>query len=183
MLEVNLPKQSDRVERSSTHTVSLELMNYTTDTATEYQQFEGDTLQSYIDEHQGDEVGVSHCSIIAINSLDEAISFLDMSDEEHEQLEVVSDHCGYSYFTKLDEALAEFENINYIRIEGADSLHQIAHKLNFELYLADELCTLLGCSAEAMEQLGSYISDDDIVHTIETEYSYTITNNSAYIII
>ena len=161
----------------------LEIINYTTDTAAQYELGDSDELQSYINDHEGDEIGVSHCNIIAINSLDEAIEFLDMNEEQHEQLTVISNHYGYSYFSSFDEALEEFENICYIRIDDADSVYQMASKLNYELYLADELCMLLGCSLEAMEQLGSYITNDDIAHTIETEYDYTIVNNTAYIIL
>jgi len=161
----------------------LEIINYTTDTATEFQQFEGEDLQSYLDAHEGEEIGVSHCSIIAINSLDEAITLLDMSDSEHEQLEVVSSHCGYSYFDTVAEALEEFENINYIRIENADSIYQTACKHDRTIGYEDDLHMILGCDANSYEQLGSYISTDDIAYVLEREYSVIFANNSAYILL
>ena len=59
----------------------LELMNYTRDTATQYESGDSDELQSYLDEHEGDEMGISHCDIIAINSLDEALELLTFEDD------------------------------------------------------------------------------------------------------
>ena len=160
----------------------LELMNYTRDTATQYETGDTDEFQSYLDDHEGDEMGISHCDIIAVNSLDEATKLLAYDENQLDILQVVAEHCGYSYFDTLDEALEEIENINYIRIDEASSVYDTAHKLDFEACYEDDLYMLLGCSSESYEQLGSYISTTDIANLLEREYTVVIATNSAFII-
>ncbi len=161
----------------------LELMNYTRDTATQYETGDSDEFQIYLDDHDGDEMGISHCSIIAINSLDEATKLLSYDEEQLDKLKVVSDVCGYNYFGTLDEALEEIENINYIQIEGATSVYDTARKLDFTIGLEDDLYTILGCDANSYEQLGSYITTDNIADLLEREYTVVIASNSAFVIL
>ncbi len=161
----------------------LELMNYTRDTATQYESGDTDEFQSYLDDHEGDEMGISQCSIIAINSLDEATKILAYDESQLDILQVVAEHCGYNYFDTLDEALEEIENIDYIRVDGASSLYDTAHKLDYGACYEDDLYMLLGCSSESYEQLGSYISTDDIANLLEREYTVVITSNSAIILL
>ena len=156
-------------------------MNYTRDTATQYET--GDDLQTYLDDHEGDEMRISHCDIISINSLDEATKLLAFDENQLDILQVVAEHCGYNYFDTLDEALEEIENINYIRVDGASSVYDTAHKLDFEACYEDDLYILLGCNSESYEQLGSYISTTDIANLLEREYSVVITSNSAFVIL
>lgn len=159
----------------------IEIMNYTTDTAHEFSHA-GD-LADYIEEHQHDEIGVSHCSTIAINSLDEAELFLSYTDEQRNQLKLVQEVHGYSYYDNLEEALEGAEAIYAVFIDGATSLHQLAHELNYTIGYEEELNTILGCSPEAYEQLGSFITDDDIAHVINTEYNYVLVDGGAFLVI
>ncbi len=159
----------------------LELTNYTTDTAHEFSH--SSDLADYREEHEGDEMAITNCDIIALNSLDMGEEFLDMTTEQHEILEVVSSHYEHSYFDTLDEALEEIKNISYIRVDGATSVYDTAHKLDYTIGHEDDLYTLLGCDSNSYEQLGSYISTDDIANLLEREYSVVITSNSAYVIL
>jgi len=159
----------------------LEITNYSTDTAREFDDSE--ELQTYLDDHEGDEIGVTHCNIISINTLDEAIEFLDMSQEEHDQLSVISQHHGYSYYSNLQMALSEFEALSYIRIDGASTLYDTAQKLNFTIGYEDDLNQILGCTAEAYEQLSRFIDNDDIAHVLNTEFDVVHTDNDTYILL
>jgi len=158
----------------------LELTNYTLDTAIEVN--DSSEYNDYLEAHEDDEIGVSHGEIISLNQCD-IEQYLDLTELELSNLQIVAEHCGYSYFNSLDEALAEIDELHFTMFDGATTLYEIAHKLNFEIGYEDELNMILGCTAEAYEQLSSYISSDDISHTIDTEFSYGFTDLGGYVLI
>lgn len=159
----------------------IEITNYTLNTAHEFE--EASSLTDYIEAHEGDEIGVSHCSIIAIYSLEDAEQFLSYSDDERARLQVISNVHGYAYYTDLDTALSEFEELHYILIEGETTTYGCARALEYEPYLEDDLYMMLGCTREAYEQLGNYIDTDAIAHVLNTEYILVHNSSNTYIIL
>ena len=161
----------------------LEIINYTTDTARQFELGEATELEDYIEAHLGDEIGVSHCNIISINTLGEAIELLAMDEDEAEKLKVVAEHHGFYYYRKLEEAIAEFDELIYFRVDGATTLYEVAHKLNYTIGYEDDLNQILGCTAESYEQLGAYITDSDIENVLNVEYGVIFAGNNAYIML
>lgn len=161
----------------------IEITNYTTDTAQEFSH--ATDLENYIEEcnEENYEIGVSHSSIIHINTLEDAVELLELSDKEHDHLQVVSEVRGSSYYSSLSEALAGIDEVSYIHIDGETTVYGCARALDYELYHEEDLYLILGCTKEAYEQLGSYISTDDIACILEQEYTVISTSNSSYIVL
>ncbi len=156
----------------------LEIINYTTNTAHEFSH--AIDLSDYREENPEHEIGLGSNSV-SLNNLDEAEAYLDLSEENKAKYELAEAICGSNYFNTIQEGLEEIKNYNFITVGEVSSIRETAYKLDHEFYLEDELYTLLGCSKEHYEVLGSYISTDDIENLLEREYDINIINNTAYI--
>lgn len=164
--------------------MNLEIINYTTN---EVHSFDDSTdLETFYSEaNEAHEIGISHSSIGYIpNERDEALDLLNLSDEEHDQIKAIGSIHGDNYFTSIHDHLKAFEELVILAtVDEATTLHQTAHELNYSVYLQDELNSILGCSQEAYEQLGRFISDDDIAYILDTEYYLIHLSNRTLIVV
>ena len=87
---------------------------------------------------------------------------------------------GDNYYNSLDDALNALDDSIGHFMDDVSTLYDVARKLDYEIGEEDRLNRVLGCSAEAYEQLGSYISTDDIEQVLDTEWSLTIINGTCY---
>lgn len=164
--------------------ISLEIINYTTDSVHSFDNAT-DLETFYSDSNDSHEIGISHSSIGYLpNDRDEALDLLNMSEDEHDKIEAIGTlHGENCYDTAHDHLKAFDELIIFATVEGATTSHQTAHELNYKIELEDELNQILGCTAEAYEQLGRFITDDDIEHILDTEYNLVHLSNSTLVVI
>ena len=162
--------------------MSLFIENYTKQNELEFD--DSTELETYLEENEGDEIGVSLCQTIAINSLEEAIIYLDIDEDKKDLIKIASECGGYSYFKTIEEALSYVDReVIYDFIGGATSAYRVAEELDTNIMYDDILLRILGCSSEAYAELGRFVTRDDIAHILDVEYNTVYTDNGAYIII
>ena len=114
-----------------------------------------------------------------LTGLDNCIAFLELEEEEQNLLEAVSD---YGYFKSIEAMKEEAELLNLIVIDGVQNDYELARHLMFDINSDEELLfCILGCTKEAYEQLGSYVSCDDLSRTIDIECTTSYVNGVCFL--
>ena len=111
---------------------------------------------------------------------EEAEQIDDLDQETADKIEALKAYHGEHYYNSIEEAKnATDEHIGMI-INGVSNDFELAKALEYNEGLEDELLMILGCSAEAYEQLASYIRTEDLAFTLNQEFSFYYVNNTAY---
>ncbi len=156
----------------------LRMTNHTKDIELEIDS--ADELETYMLENQGDEIEL-FCTTLALNSLEDYTKYLELDENTRDKLEGYISYHGYSYFNTLDDALNALEEGIGMIVHDVSNDRDLAHKLQHSLEVEEEyLYRVLGCTKEAYDSLSSYIRDEDVAHTLETEFNFYYVNNVGY---
>jgi len=106
------------------------------------------------------------CLESGLTDLEEIEEFYDLDSYEQDRLSAVN------YFDGDCDSVSELQeradDMCLYNFEGCTTVYEMAHYLMFDLNSDEELLyMILGCNKEAYEQLGSYITTDDLVRQIE----------------
>ena len=98
------------------------LTNYTLQSDYEFETAE--ELQSYLEEHENDEISVSGAF-----DIETTLEYLNLSDEERSKVDLMLEHLGEHYSDDLSAYLDEYDNLFIIKVEDATSLYEIAMRM------------------------------------------------------
>ena len=103
---------------------------------------------------------------ITNHDLEEIEEFYELDSYEQSRLSAVNYFDGYNH--SVSELQSRADEMVLYHLVGCDSVYRMAHYLMFDLKSDEELLfSILDCNKEAYEQLGSYITTDDLVRQIE----------------
>ena len=153
--------------------------NYTRGNIEVYSRYT-EELEAYAEAVEGEEVSYT-IPELSIEGLEECLEWLELDEATQELYQAIQYWTGNGYFTKLEQYAEEAENGCIDLIEGVTNDNQLAHYLMFDLNSDEDLLlSILGCSAEAYEQLGSYVSSDDLAITIDQECTVAYIGTNGY---
>lgn len=155
----------------------VRINNYTTNQELEIEcQYELEEYLSVVSED--DEVSYEVDRVGLLDSKN-CLEWLELDSEEQSDLEAISEHNGIGYHKTIEDLKSAYEDSIWYKVEGVDSNYSLASWI--EQNDEELLYNLLGCTAKAYEQLGRYVSTDDLASTLDIECDVTYVGGNAYL--
>ena len=132
---------------------------------TDNHELETDNYTLYIDSTK--EISF-RCLESGLTDLEEIEEFYDLDSYEQDRLSAVNYFDGDGYNHSVSDLQSRADEMTLYNFVGCTSVYEMAHYMMFDLNSDEELLfTILGCTKEAYEQLGDYITTDDLVNEIK----------------
>lgn len=161
----------------------IKVTNYTANYEIEFETLE--ELEVYVDDRDVTEHEEINYLVVEVglSGLENCQDWFNLSEDKQEQVIAVAERAGIGYFKTIEDLQTEYEDSIWCTAT-ANNDYELARHFMYDTNSDMEiLYSILGCTAEAYEQLNSFISCDDLELVMRDEVAVQYVNGTAYLFI